>query len=142
MCRKCASFCQIMPRTGAIVKVYRCIGPNHEHAFTFSGIDFHCLRNIIVPHCECLECEQQFRSELQQQMQIMKYVVALTDNEASSKASNLVLATRDNLEYLREQCLQKGSIILTTWKNNSRAEREKLLLQVDPDIYRKQWCDA
>jgi hypothetical protein len=131
-----------MPRTGAIVKVYRCIGPNHEHAFTFSGIDFHCLRNIIVPHCECLECEQQFRSELQQQMQIMKYVVALTDNEASSKASNLVLATRDNLEYLREQCLQKGSIILTTWKNNSRAEREKLLLQVDPDIYRKQWCDA
>jgi hypothetical protein len=75
-------------------------------------------------------------------MQIMKYVVALTDNEASSKASNLVLATRDNLEYLREQCLQKGSIILTTWKNNSRAEREKLLLQVDPDIYRKQWCDA
>jgi hypothetical protein len=61
-------------------------------------------------------------------MKIMKYVDVLTDNEASSKASNLVLATRDNLEYLREQCLQKGSIILTTWKNNSRAEREKLLL--------------
>ena len=37
--------------------------------------------------------------------------VALTDNEASSKASNLVLATRDNLQYLGEQCLQKGSVI-------------------------------
>jgi hypothetical protein len=37
--------------------------------------------------------------------------VALTDNEASSEASNLVLATRDNLQYLREQCLQKGSVI-------------------------------
>ena len=37
--------------------------------------------------------------------------IALIDNEASSKASNLVHATRDNLQYLREQCLQKGSVI-------------------------------
>ncbi|CAG8976490.1 hypothetical protein HYALB_00005987 [Hymenoscyphus albidus] len=46
--------------------------------------------------------------------------------------------TRENLQYLREQCEVNGSLIVKRWKKKSSEKRKVLLSLVDPDIYPNQ----
>ncbi|KAF4626925.1 hypothetical protein G7Y89_g11230 [Cudoniella acicularis] len=111
-------------------------------AYTRWDGKFRCFRILIKSPCECLICNQQFRTKFYQRRWVFGYEKAFSDDEARGEAANLTKTLRDNLEYLRKQYETNGNIILKRWKKKSGEKRKALLLEVDPDIYPDQWSNV
>jgi hypothetical protein len=103
---------------------------------------FHCCRHAIVPPCESTEREQQFRTFEDQSEKIMTYSQALSDAEAAEMAASLTLKIFEDRQFLKEQCKILGNTMLRRWKKKTKEKREALLLEVNPQMYPHQWCDA
>jgi hypothetical protein len=76
-----------------------------------------------------------------QKRSVFGYEEVLSDDEARQKAAELVNRTRENFQYLREQCEKNGNVIIKRWKKRSGEKRKALLLEVDPHMYPHQWAD-
>lgn len=65
----------------------------------------------------------------------------LSEDEARSEAAGYLEKMHDNLQYLKTVCEVNGTAIFKRWKNKSSEKRKALLLEVDPDMYPRQWAN-
>lgn len=88
--------------------------------------------------CECADCEQQFRTSSEQDIDRFAYEKEISKSEASRITQERVQNIAADRDYLRKRLLH-GNAILSRWKKKSRDKREACLLQVDPELYPHQW---
>lgn len=90
------------------------------------------------PPCECHECQQQFRTNDSQCIDVRAYADEVSHSKASSQLENLVHSIHDDLAFLRAQISARGNTILKRWKK-SRAKRAAVLQEAMPDMYPSKW---
>ncbi|KAE9375173.1 hypothetical protein N431DRAFT_555665 [Stipitochalara longipes BDJ] len=119
------------------------LGKTHNHIIVYrDGVFTGFYRHTFYPPCECAECKQQYRPNFDQCRKIWTYTAALSDEEARVAVSDLTQKIFADLGYLQEQCTLNGNTILKRWKKKTPDQRKATLLEVDPEMYPHQWCDA
>jgi hypothetical protein len=98
-------------------------------------------RHGFLAHCSCKECLQQFRGYEQMQHKHFAYATYYPIGEAEEKADGLRQSIFEDQDYLKQQCLMNGNLILTRWNSMISEERKKLLLKVDPEMYPHDWSE-
>ena len=90
---------------------------------------------VYLPPCECVDCQEQYYTSNQQNIDRYCYVGELSDPEAQQILAEYMESLRSDQEYLQRQCASHGDTIMNRWKKKSREKRQTWLLQADPTLY-------
>lgn len=86
-------------------------------------------------HVDCELCDLHFYPIEHQRSSQRTYQMSVDDNEAQEMITSLLIAAKNDMDYVKEKLETCGNLILARWSKRNRDKRGKLLNEAAGEVF-------